>query len=104
MNGNRIVLGDCREVLVSFPADSIQLIFTSSPYYNAKPEYAEYSDYKSYLSFLSEAFTACHRVLAEGRFLVVNVSPVLVKRTSRSTASKRISIPFDLHKNVDYPK
>ena len=42
--------------------------------------------------FLGEVFAACHSVLAEGRFLVVNVSPVLVRRTSRSTASKRLPI------------
>ena len=46
-------------------------------------------------------FAACHSVLAEGRFLIVNVSPVLVRRTSRSTASKRLPIPFDLHPILD---
>ena len=32
---------------------------------------------------------------------MVNVSPVLVRRTSRSTASKRLPIPFDLHPILD---
>ena len=94
---NKAILGDCRAVLSEFPPDSVQLAFTSPPYFNAKPECAEYVDYPSYLTFLGEAFDACHSVLAEGRFLVVNVSPVLVRRTSRSTASKRLPIPFDLH-------
>lgn len=40
---------------------------------------------------------ACYRVLSEGRFFAINVSPILIKRTSRKTQSKRINIPFDLH-------
>ena len=98
---NKVVLGDCRAVLPEFPPGSVQLVFTSPPYFNAKPECAEYVDYPSYLDFLEQAFAACHNVLAEGRFLVVNVSPVLVRRTSRSTASKRLPIPFDLHPILD---
>ena len=98
---NKAILGDCRAILPEFPPDSVQLVFTSPPYFNAKPECAEYVDYPSYLEFLGEAFAACHSILAEGRFLVVNVSPVLVRRTSRSTASKRLPIPFDLHPILD---
>ena len=98
---NKVVLGDCRAALADFAPDSVQLVFTSPPYYNAKPEYTEYLDYPSYLAVLHEAFDACHAILAEGRFLVVNVSPVLVRRTSRNTASKRLPIPFDLHPILD---
>ena len=98
---NKVILGDCRAVLPEFPPGSAQLVFTSPPYFNAKPECAEYVDYPSYLDFLGQAFEACHAVLAEGRFLIVNVSPVLVRRTSRSTASKRLPIPFDLHPVLD---
>ena len=39
-----------------------------------------------------------HRVLSEGRFFVINISPVLIRRASRSEASKRIAVPFDLHR------
>ena len=98
---NKAILGDSRAALAEFPLDSAQLVFTSPPYFNAKPECAEYVDYPSYLEFLGEVFEACHAVLAEGRFLIVNVSPVLVRRTSRSTASKRLPIPFDLHPVLD---
>ena len=98
---NKVILGDCRAALSEFPPESVQLVFTSPPYFNAKPECAEYVDYPSYLDFLGQAFDACHWALAEGRFLVVNVSPVLVRRTSRSAASKRLPIPFDLHPILD---
>ena len=98
---NKAILGDCRAALAEFPPNSAQLVFTSPPYFNAKPECAEYVDYPSYLEYLGDVFNACHAVLAEGRFLIVNVSPVLVRRTSRSTASKRLPIPFDLHPILD---
>ena len=98
---NKAILGDSRLVLAEFPPQSVQLVFTSPPYFNAKPEYAQYKDYASYLDFLGEVFSACHDILAEGRFLVVNVSPVLLRRSSRSAASKRLPIPFDLHPILD---
>ena len=94
---NKVVLGDSSKVLEDFPVDTAQLIFTSPPYYNTKPEYSEYLDYKEYLHFLRKVFLRCHSVLSEGRFIVVNVSPILVKRVSRNTASKRIPIPYDIH-------
>lgn len=40
----------------------------------------------------------CHRVLNEGRFFVVNISPVLIPRESRNKSSKRLYLPADFHK------
>jgi DNA modification methylase len=102
---NKIVLGDCIQVLDEYPPDTAQLIITSPPYYNAKPEYSEYVDYQEYLDFLRRVFVRCHAILSEGRFFVINVSPVLIKRTSRSVSSTRIPIPFDIHqimKNIGF--
>jgi DNA modification methylase len=56
-----------------------------------------YDSYQEYLASVAEVMAACHRVLAEGRFLVVNTSPVLVPRTSRSDSSRRFGVPFDLN-------
>lgn len=98
---NKVIWGDAIKVLDEFPADTAQLVFTSPPYYNAKPEYSEYVDYQEYLDFLRKVIVRCHNVLSEGRFLIINISSVLVKRTSRNTASKRIPIQFDLHRILD---
>ena len=98
---SRIVLGDSVEVLADHPPDSVQLIFTSPPYFNAKPEYHESVDYEAYLLMLRKVFQGCHDVLSEGRFLVVNTSPVLVRRAHRQAASRRYPIPFDLHRVLD---
>ena len=94
---SKIVLGDARRVLEDFPPNTAQLVFTSPPYFNAKPEAHESLSYDHYLAFLGDVFKKCHAVLSEGRFLVVNTSPVLVRRTSRMSSSKRLPIPYDLH-------
>lgn len=98
---NKIILGDCTKVLDDFPPDSAQLIITSPPYYNAKPEYSEYVDYKDYLDFIRKVVVRCHAVLSEGRFFVINVSPVLIKRISRNSSSQRLALPFDIHTIMD---
>ena len=95
---NKVILGNCIDVLEEFPPDTVQLVFTSPPYYNAKPEYSEYVDYQEYLDFMRKVIVRAHSILSEGRFFVINISPVLIRRTSRSTSSKRIAIPFDLHR------
>jgi len=94
---NTIVLGDSEEVSLELPAGSVDLIFTSPPYYNARPEYTDYLTYEEYLLKLRKVIQNSHHVLSEGRFFVINVSPVLVRRTNRNEASKRIAVPFDVH-------
>lgn len=95
---NTIALGDSEEVLQDLPAGSVDLIFTSPPYYNARPEYTDYLTYEEYLLKLRKVIHNAHRVLAEGRFFVINISPVLIRRASRSEASQRIAVPFDIHR------
>ncbi|MFM7277677.1 MAG: DNA-methyltransferase [Microcystis aeruginosa] len=95
---NTIGFGDCGELLEEMSAESVDLIFTSPPYFNARPEYSEFEEYESYLLKLRQVIRKCHRVLSEGRFFVINISPVLLRRASRNQASKRIAVPFDLHR------
>lgn len=93
---NLIIKGDCKEELKALQDESIHLTFTSPPYFNAK-EYSYYESYRDYLVFLEEVFKEVHRVTKEGRYLVVNTSPVLIPRKSASHQSKRLPIPFDLN-------
>ena len=46
---------------------------------------------------MEQVFVETHRITKEGRFLVVNTSPIIIPRVSRSHSSKRYPIPFDLH-------
>lgn len=94
---NTIALGDCEAVLQELPASSVDLVFTSPPYYNARPEYADYITYEEYLLKLRKIIHRAHRVLSEGRFFVMNIAPVLIRRASRDEASRRIAVPFDVH-------
>lgn len=93
---NVVVNGDVLEVLKYVPNESVHLTFTSPPYYNAR-DYSIYPSYQAYLEFLEEVFKETHRITKEGRFLIVNTSPIIIPRVSRSYSSKRYPIPFDLH-------
>lgn len=95
---NTVALGDSEEILQELPAESVNLVFTSPPYYNARPEYTDYITYEEYLLKLRKIIQNTHRVLAEGCFFVINVSPVLIRRANRNEASKRIAVPFDIHR------
>lgn len=96
---NVVVEGDTREVMKLLPDGCIHLTFTSPPYYNAR-DYSIYKSYQQYLDFLGEVFANVHRITKEGRFLLINTSPVIVARFSRKHASRRYPIPFDLHNIV----
>ncbi len=92
-----LLIGDNTETLKTLPSNSIQLIFTSPPYYNAR-EYSDYSSYAVYLSKMAGTFYACNRVLEDGRFIIVNVSPVITRRPGREFESIRYPIHYDLHR------
>lgn len=93
---NTIVHGDVAETLNHVPDEAIHLTFTSPPYYNAR-DYSIYQSYDEYLSFLEKVFKEVHRVTKEGRFFVLNTSPIIIPRISRAHASKRYPIPYDIH-------
>ena len=91
------IRGDATTVLAALPSGGVDLVFTSPPYFNARRSYAEYASYQEYLRLLEHVFGQCHRLLAEGRFLVVNISPVLLRRVGRTSASRRLPVPFHLN-------
>lgn len=93
---NVVVHADVQEVLKYVPDESVHLTFTSPPYYNAR-DYSIYQSYDEYLNFLEKVFKEVHRVTKEGRFFVLNTSPIIIPRISRAHASKRYPIPYDIH-------
>ena len=93
---NLMVCADVQDVLKVIPDESIHLTFTSPPYYNAR-DYTIFQSYNAYLDFLSDVFRETHRITKEGRFFVLNTSPVIVPRISRAHSSKRYAIPYDIH-------
>ncbi len=95
---NTIACGDAEDILEDLPQESVDLIFTSPPYYNARPEYKDYVTYEDYLAKIRRVIRACHRVLNQGRFFVMNISPVLIRRANRNESSRRLAVPFDVHR------
>ncbi len=95
---NTIGQGDCVTLIDEMPAACVDLVFTSPPYFNARPEYSDYEVYEQYLFKMRQVIKRIHRVLNEGRFFVLNCSPILLRRASRSESSKRIAVPFDVHR------
>jgi len=95
---NTIGLGDSEILVQETPNESVDLVFTSPPYFNARPEYSEYLTYEEYLLKIRKIIHQSHRVLNEGRFFIMNISPVLIRRASRNEASRRIAVPFDFHR------
>ena len=96
---NVVVNGDVDKILDEIPDESIHLTFTSPPYYNAR-DYSTYKSYQHYLEFLDKIFKKIHRVTKEGRFFILNTSPIIIPRISRQHSSKRYPIPFDIHNYI----
>ena len=90
---NKIYHCGCLELMEKMENDFLHLIFTSVPYYNAR-EYSQYDSVAHYMAEMKAIFTECHRVLQRSRMCVINISPVLVERESRSEQSYRIPLPF----------
>jgi DNA modification methylase len=93
---NTVVHGDVLEVLKYVPEESVHLTFTSPPYFNAR-DYSIYQSYDEYLKFLEKVFKEVYRITKEGRFFILNTSPIIIPRVSRKHASKRYPIPYDIH-------
>ena len=96
-SANKLLLGDSEHTLAGLPDGSVGLVFTSPPYYNARPGYAEWADYAGYLAKIGRVLAQCGRILADGRFMAVNSAPVLEPRSDRAQSSTRRPVPFDLH-------
>ncbi len=92
-----VLNGDSKNELKKIVSGSINMIFTSPPYYNARM-YTNYKSYEDYLSQMKEILIECNRVLEDGRFIIINVSPVITKRPGREFESIRYPIHFDFHR------
>ena len=75
---HRLVIGSC-ENMEEIEEQSVQLIVTSPPYYNAPFDYKNlYENYESYLNVIEAFARESYRVLEQGRIAVVNTDDMLV--------------------------
>jgi len=70
---NKIYFEDCFEGMKRIDDNSIDLIITSPPYFNARPEYAEWDSYEDYLSFLNNILQSCFMKLKSIGRIAINV-------------------------------
>ena len=96
---NHVINGDTLKIMKKIKKNSIHLTFTSPPYYNAR-DYSIYDSYESYLKFLTKVFKEVYRITKEGRFFVLNTSPIIIPRVGRKYSSKRYPIPYDIHHHL----
>lgn len=95
-----LLVGDTEKTLSLLPEQIVHMAFTSPPYYNAR-EYSDYHSYRDYLQKMKKVFQAVYRVLEDGRFFIVNISPVITKRPGREFESIRYPISYDYHRILE---
>ncbi len=76
---HRIVFGDCRS-MGELPDESVHLMVTSPPYYNAPFDYPDlFKDYDDFLGLMRDFSKDLYRVLAPGRIACFVTDDMLVK-------------------------
>ncbi len=71
----KIVWGDCLNVLKKMNSESVHLMVTSPPYYNAR-EYSQWKDINDYLEDMRDIIKETYRVLDNHRVWVFNVGDI----------------------------
>jgi DNA modification methylase len=74
-NKNKIIWGNCLDYLKKMPSESIHLMVTSPPYYNAR-EYTQWKNMNDYLEDMKKIIREAYRVLDNHRVFVFNVGDV----------------------------
>jgi DNA modification methylase len=78
VTAHHVVFGNCR-TMGELPDESIQLVVTSPPYYNAPFDYAGlFRDYDEFLELVQEVSIELQRVLAQGRIACFVTDDMLV--------------------------
>lgn len=71
----KLIWGDCLNVLKKMDSESVQLMVTSPPYYNAR-EYSQWHNINDYLDDMKEIIRETYRVLDNHRVWVFNVGDI----------------------------
>ncbi|MCP8313172.1 MAG: site-specific DNA-methyltransferase [archaeon] len=79
MTWHKIIIGDCRD-MHEIPSESVHLMVTSPPYYNAPFDYPNlFKDYREFLRTMKDFSKELFRVLADGRIAAFVTDDMLVK-------------------------
>jgi len=81
----KLIWGDCLHVLKQMDSESIQLMVTSPPYYNAR-DYSQWKNIDDYLDDMREIITETYRVLDNHRVWVFNVGDIFDNPNTKTTS------------------
>ena len=93
-NKVKIIWGDCLETMKAMKSESIQLMVTSPPYYNAR-DYSQWETLDDYLADMSAIIKESYRVLDNHRAWVFNVGDITGndnRHTKSTWGSRRIPL------------
>lgn len=100
-NLNKIVSGECSDVMDAMPKESVDLVVTSPPYDNLR-------DYKNFQFDCSKIATSLFRVMKPGGVVVWVVGDAVIKGSESGTSFKHalefMSQGFSLHDTMIYEK
>jgi DNA modification methylase len=88
---HRLILGDSNEVLKHFSDNSIHLVVTSPPYFNAR-EYSQWPTLQTYLDDMKGVFKEVFRVLDNHRVFVLNVGDVNCQLGKQPWTKRRVPL------------
>jgi len=83
---NRLIVGDTKEILQTFPSNSIDMIITSPPYDNLRKYH---KDFTWNFSIFKEIANELARVLKEGRVIVWITSDATIKCSETGSSFKQ---------------
>jgi len=81
----KVIWGDCLNALKKMDSESIHLMVTSPPYYNAR-EYSQWKDIHEYLHDMREIIRETYRVLDNHRVWVFNVGDIFSNPNTKTTS------------------
>lgn len=98
---NKVIQGDCLEVMKDIPDKSVDMVLTSPPYDNLR-------DYKGYIFNFEGIAKEIYRVLKDGGVCVWVVGDATIKGSESGTSFKQAlyfkEIGFNLHDTMIYAK
>lgn len=82
---------DCLEGLKLLDDDSIDLIVTSPPYYNAR-KYSQYKDLLEYMTIMKNIFIEVYNKLKNHHYIVVNVGDIIGQVGKAKWSTRKIPL------------
>ena len=82
---------DCLNILKQMKLNTLDLLVTSPPYYNAR-EYSHWNSVKDYMNDMKNIFTEVHRVLKNHHYIIVNVADVTTQLGTNKNSTGKLPL------------